>query len=177
MEILPNISIIGLALHFDSVLVISDVHIGYEESLNRQGILVPRTQFGDIAKSIGDLFEKLGFGRGQTIVVNGDLKPEFGTVSEQEWRNVLKFIDLLASRCNSLVLIKGNHDAILEPIAKKRNVQVAEYYKAKLSPDSLKSILITHGNKLPGREALKKVDTIIIGHEHPAISIKEGPRT
>ena len=33
-----------------------------------------------------------------------------------------------------------------------------------------------HGDKIPNKELLKDVSTVIIGHEHPAVSIKEGPR-
>ena len=34
-----------------------------------------------------------------------------------------------------------------------------------------------HGDKIPNKEILKDVSTIIIGHEHSAVSIKDGPRT
>ena len=37
-------------------------------------------------------------------------------------------------------------------------------------------ILVIHGDRTPDKELLKGVSTIIIGHEHPAVSIKEGPR-
>ena len=35
---------------------------------------------------------------------------------------------------------------------------------------------MTHGDKIPSKALLRNVSTIIIGHEHPAISIREGPR-
>ena len=38
------------------------------------------------------------------------------------------------------------------------------------------NILCLHGNKIPKKELLKEVNTIIIGHEHPAVPIKEGSR-
>ena len=37
-------------------------------------------------------------------------------------------------------------------------------------------LLVIHGNKTPGEKILSEISTIIIGHEHPAVSIKEGPR-
>ncbi|MBS3104741.1 metallophosphoesterase [Candidatus Woesearchaeota archaeon] len=213
MKILPNVEIVDLALYFDSTLVIADVHIGYEEALNKQGILVPRLQFEEIVKKMERIFGILKNKNIKRIVVNGDLKHEFGTISEQEWRNTLKFIDLLAKHCEEIILIKGNHDTILGPIAKKRNVKVVDYYivdSITQKPNKRKSIiknsrmrvssdiaseanfashansltidtkskktLITHGNKIPNKEVLKEVSTIIIGHEHPAVSLKEGPR-
>ena len=167
MKVLPKMEIVDLALYFDSTLVIADVHIGYEEALNKQGILVPRLQFEEIVKRIGAIFRQLKGRKLKTIVVNGDLKHEFGTISEQEWRNTLKFIDLLGKHCKEIILIKGNHDTILGPIAKKRNVKV-------LDKIGIGRVLITHGNKVP--DTFKSYNTIIIGHEHPAVSLREGPR-
>ncbi|MBI1936410.1 metallophosphoesterase [Candidatus Woesearchaeota archaeon] len=171
MEIMPGIEIMGLALYADSALIISDAHIGYEESLNKQGVFVPRLQFDEMLKRMNKIFSILKDRRIEKIIINGDLKHEFGTISEQEWRNTLKFLDLLAKHCNEIILIKGNHDTILGPIAKKREVKVVESYFLEKS-----KILIIHGDKIPNKETLNKVFTIIIGHEHPAISLREGPR-
>ena len=167
MKILPKMGIVDLALYFDSMLVITDIHIGYEEALNKQGVLVPRLQFEDMVKRMGSIFRALKGKKIQRIIVNGDLKHEFGTISEQEWRNTLKFIDLLAKHCNEIILIKGNHDTILGPIAKKRNVRIVDSFAAG-------KVLIVHGDRIPND--LKSCDTIVIGHEHPAVSLKEGPR-
>ena len=190
MKILPSIEIVDLALYFDSILVLSDTHIGYEEALNRQGVLVPRLQLEDIMQRIGAIFNKLKNRKIRTIVINGDLKQEFGAISEQEWRNTLKFIDLLAKHCDEVVLIKGNHDTMLKPIARKRNVKVLDYLvieplNQKFNNEKtqiLKKLkkpsktLILHGDKIPDKSLLKDVSTIIIGHEHPAVSLKEGAR-
>ncbi len=167
MKILPDIAIIDLALYFDSTLVIADVHIGYEEALNKQGVLVPRLQFGEMVKRMENIFDILKSEEIERIVINGDLKHEFGTISEQEWRNTLKFIDLSAKHCKEVILIKGNHDNILGPIARKRNVRVVDEF-------GVGKVLVVHGNKIPN--AIKNYDTIIIGHEHPAVSLKECPR-
>ena len=167
MKILKNIKAIDLALHFDSTIIISDVHIGYEEALNKKGIMIPRLEFEEMAKRIKKMITPLG--KVERIIINGDLKHEFGTISEQEWRNTLKFLDLLAKYCNEVILIKGNHDMILGPIARKRNVKIVDYYL-------IGKVLITHGDRMPKEEILKQADTIIIGHEHPAITLKDGAR-
>lgn len=168
MKILNNIEAIDLALFFDSTIVISDIHIGYEESLNRRGMMIPRLQFDEIVKRIEKILVPLG--KVERIIVNGDLKHEFGTISEQEWRNTLKFLDLLAKHCSEVILIKGNHDMILGPIARKRDVKIMDYCL-------IDKILITHGDKIPEKELLGQASTIIIGHEHPAITLQDGPRT
>src|SRR3989338_2367967 len=178
MQIFPNIEIIDLALYANSTLIIADIHIGYEEALNKQGVLVPRLQFDEIVQKIEKILgsiEKI-----EKIIINGDLKHEFGTISEQEWRNVLKFLDLLARHCNEVILIKGNHDMILGPIARKRNVKVVDYYIMESKNDKKNKpksrILVIHGDKIPGKDVLQQVSTIIIGHEHPALSLKDGAR-
>ena len=155
-----------------------------------------------MVKNIESIFLNLKDQEINTIVVNGDLKHEFGTISEQEWRNTLKFIDLLSKHCKELVLVRGNHDKILGPIASKRNVKVVDYHiveqhdnpkeiiketmkkktknneskNQKSNKNNKNKFLIIHGDKIPAKELLKGVSTIVIGHEHPAISIRSGPR-
>ena len=172
MDILKNIKIIDFALLIDSTLIIADVHIGYEEALNKQGVLVPRLQFAEMAGNMEKILASIGK-QLDIIIVNGDLKHEFGTISEQEWRNTLKFIDLLSKHCDEIILIKGNHDKILGPIARKRNVKVLENFVFRAKSGN---VLVLHGDKAPDAKLLKEISIIVIGHEHPAISLRDGRR-
>ena len=167
MNINKNIKIIDLALYLtkSKTLIIADSHIGYEESLNRQGILIPRFHFKDLIERLEKILRKI---KPETIIINGDIKHELGKISEQEWRYTLRLIDFLNRHCKSLFLIRGNHDKVLGPIAKKRNIQVADQI-------IIDNILITHGNKLV--KIPKQIKTIIIGHEHPAVGLREQTRT
>ncbi|MFH1848749.1 MAG: metallophosphoesterase [archaeon] len=166
MRISPGVDIRDLGLFIEDTLVISDVHIGYEEELNKRGVLVPRLQFRDTVTRL----EKLLRLRPRAVVVNGDMKHEFGRISEQEWRETLKILDLLTKSCGRVVLVKGNHDTILGPIAKKRDVDVADHF-------CINDIYVTHGDKIPDNADFAKAKTVIIGHEHPAVSIREENRT
>ena len=125
---MDNIEIVDLGLYFDGNLVFSDFHIGYEEALNKKGVLVPRFQFESIIKRLDKIFLKLKKKKIDKVIINGDIKHEFGTISEQEWRHTLRLIDYLLKKCDEVVLIKGNHDTILGSIAEKRNVKVLDYY-------------------------------------------------
>jgi putative SbcD/Mre11-related phosphoesterase len=167
MQIDKEIKIIDLALYLtkSKTLIIADSHIGFEESLNKQGILIPRFHFKDLIQRLEKILKKI---TPETIIINGDIKHELGTISEQEWRYTLRLIDFLSKHCKNLFLIKGNHDKILGPIAKKRNIQLADQI-------IINNILITHGNKLIKLQ--KNIKTIIIGHEHPAIGLREQTRT
>lgn len=166
MQITNGIDAIDLALFLkkEKVLVVSDFHIGFEESLNKQGVFVPRFQLKDILLRLEKIFE---ITKPDTVVINGDLKHEFGRISEQEWRDVLRVIDFVGKNCKETILIKGNHDTILGPIAQKRNVKILEEFGAG-------SVMIIHGDKV--KEMNKSIKTIIIGHEHPAISLREKGR-
>lgn len=166
MQISSGIQMIGLALYIKEhdALVISDTHIGYESELNAMGVMIPRTQYSSIIKRLDNITKGKRFSK---IVVNGDIKHKFGTISDQEWRDTLEFLDYLKKRSDTLILIKGNHDTILDKISNKKGIAL----KVSLR---LGTILITHGDKLI--RLSKDIDTIIIGHEHPAISIREEAR-
>lgn len=173
MEISKGIGIIDLCLYLkkENILILADTHIGYEEALNKQGILIPRFQFKEIIERLKKIFENTK--RVDKIIINGDIKHEFGTISEQEWRHTLRLLDFLGTYCNEIILIKGNHDTILGPIAKKRNVKVVEHFIKN-------NLLIIHGDKLNKdiSDLIKnnKIKKIIIAHEHPAVSVVEGVR-
>jgi len=166
MKINDNLRIVDLCLYLvkQDTLVIADTHIGFEEALNKQGVLVPRLHFKDVMDRLDKVFSKV---QPKTIVINGDVKHEFGKISEQEWRDTLKLIEYLASKCSELVLVKGNHDTILGPIADKRNIKVVDSLV-------LDDYLIVHGDKEINAD--KKIKTIIMAHEHPAVSLKEDAR-
>ena len=164
MEISKGIKIVDTSLWFEAekVLVINDLHIGYEEALHRKGILVPRFQLEQIMNKLKAILEKT---KPAKIIINGDLKHEFGKVLRQEWKEVLELLDFLLQNISEVIIIKGNHDPIIQPIADKKGIAVVEQYEV---GDSL----IVHGDELVETNAKR----IIIGHEHPAITIREGSK-
>ncbi len=166
MLINSNLEIIDLALWLrkEKTLILSDLHLGYEEYLHQKGMFLPKFQFTEIIKNLQSILQKV---KPETIIINGDLKHEFGRVLKQEWKEVLQLIDFLLQNCQKLILIKGNHDLILGPIASKKNVEIVNEHQ-------INDILILHGDKLLQKTTAK---TIIIGHEHPAISFREKGKT
>ncbi len=176
MQILPDIEIVGLGLYFKKhdLLALGDVHIGYEEALSKQGVLVPRFAFKEMMEKLEQMiFQCLSFSQKQkisTILVNGDLKHEFGRISETEWRHTVRFLKLLKQYSDHIVLVKGNHDTILEPIAKTKGLDLVSSYQ-------IADVLFLHGDIILDVAYDKSVKTIIIGHEHPAVSVSQWPRT
>src|SRR3989344_8336119 len=164
MNISKGIGIVDAALWFEAekVLVINDLHIGYEESLHRKGVLVPRFQLEQIINKLKLILQKT---KPAKIIINGDLKHEFGKVLRQEWKEVLHFLDFVLANVPEVIIIKGNHDPIIKPIADKKGIAVVEQYK-------VGETLIVHGDELVETNAKR----IVIGHEHPAITIREGSK-
>ncbi|MDD5086241.1 MAG: metallophosphoesterase [Candidatus Nanoarchaeia archaeon] len=155
-----------------NTIIFSDFHIGYEEALNKKGILLPKFQFKEIITRLNKIFTELKKRKIkiEKIVINGDLKHEFGKISEQEWRETLRLLDFLLKHCKEIILVKGNHDTVLGPIAEKRNVEIVEQF-------IIGDILIIHGHKIPDKKIIEKCKTIIIGHEHPAVSLRDDARS
>lgn len=168
IEISQGIFALGLGLWIskEKIFIIADLHVGYEEYLNEQGIFVPREQCR-LTKNLLELTLKSI--NPKIVIINGDFKHEFGKISAQEWRDALQVFDLLSEHSEKIILIKGNHDTILGPIAKKRNLSVRDFYFLKKE-----KIFVTHGHKTFNNDEMKNAKIIIIGNEHPAVSIKEG---
>jgi len=167
MKPLNGLELVDLAVFLSEpkILIIGDLHMGLEDNLVNAGVFIPKFHFKELLERIKKIVEKTS---PKTIIINGDLKHEFGKISNEEWRNVLKIIDFLSAKSN-LVLIKGNHDNILGPIARKRKVEVRDYF-------AYKKFYVCHGHKIPQDQNFKNSKTIIIGHEHPAITIDDSIR-
>lgn len=151
----------------ERVLVVGDLHLGYEEVLNRAGIFVSRNMFEEMMVDFKQIFDRVG--RIERIVLLGDVKHDFGGISKQEWSDVLELIDYLSGKCDEIIVIKGNHDSILKPILDKRGIELRESY-------NWRDYCFVHGDK--EREVIwnKDVKTIVVGHVHPAVKLREGAK-
>jgi hypothetical protein len=173
MEITKDIEIIGKALWFkkEKILVISDLHIGYEFMLREKGVGFPlnlyKTMKEDMKKILKRVVKK--YEKIKKIIILGDLKHEFGRINQEEWRNVLDFIDFLKKKNkeSEIILIKGNHDVILGPLVKNKNVKIVDFLV-------IEDFCFFHGDKIFKECLDKKVKFWILGHKHPAINISEG---
>ena len=154
-------------LRKEKVLAIADIHLGFEQALAESGILLPRGEYKEIISELKGILEQTG--KVKEIVILGDLKHEFGTISGQEWNEVTGLLDFLSEWCEKIVLVKGNHDTILEPIARKKNLQVVDFY---IQGDDC----FMHGHKLFNECLDKKITRIFLGHKHPAITIRKGAK-
>lgn len=158
--------IVDLALQIDDYLIIADLHLGYEEDLNRKGIMIPRFQYRQIKERLEQIAR---YTNSEKIIINGDLKHEFGRISRQERKEVSGFIDFLQDMFQEIILIKGNHDNFMPFIDHNSQMNIVEEV-------SLDNYLIIHGDRIPADSLLKEAEVLIIGHEHPCIGIRSMER-
>jgi len=147
--------------------VVTDLHLGYEEALIKQGTLMPKFNFDDSIKRLNRIFSETG--KVKKIIILGDLKHEFGVISEQEWSEVSRMLSFFNLNSEEIILIKGNHDKILGPIAKWKNLKILDSFFLEKQ-----KILFLHGDKIPIDKEFNSAETIILGHEHPAINLRDG---
>lgn len=159
----------GVLIRKENILVIADLHIGYEEGLNRRGVFIPRTQFKQIIKDLKVIFEKTG--RLKKIIILGDLKHDFGNILSQEWNEIGKIIDFLKENSEEIVFVRGNHDKIIEPILRKKEIKVKDY-------EIISENAFVHGHKkfeevFSEKKKDSKIKRIFMGHIHPAVTIRD----
>jgi putative SbcD/Mre11-related phosphoesterase len=161
-----NAQIVDLSLKIDDYLVISDLHLGYEEALNSQGIMLPKFQYPLIIERLQEIISK---NPTENIIINGDLKHEFGIISRQEWSETQNFIEFVKAKFQEIVLIKGNHDPLTPVIARKNGLEFHERF-------SIGDFTVMHGDLIPYDWKKIREETIIIGHEHPTVGIRSYER-
>ena len=74
-----NILLKDLALYLkkEKALIISDIHLGFEESLNKQGILVPRFQYEETIQRLKKILNILKINK---IIEIGDFKNKYSNM-------------------------------------------------------------------------------------------------
>jgi len=186
MEILPGLVADGCALFVKGAkaLILADLHIGYEEEARHHGVLVPQEQRGYFAKELGRLITKH---KPRTVVLAGDVKHEFGRISQEEWSGVLRLVRRIRELGCAVEVVGGNHDVLIKPILDKLEVTLRKALIITTTHAKTEQrTLIVHGDEeldtlvkagILDKEGLGRVTTIIIGHEHPALAITDGVRT
>lgn len=146
------------------ILVIGDLHLGYEGSLRQSGIMVPVS----LSKQVMEDFEKIisKIGVVDKIIILGDVKHEFGKILKEEWNGITNFLEHVKNKCKELIVIEGNHDKILNPILKKLEIVGKDYF-------IWENFCFFHGDKSFEIINSKKIKYWIIGHGHPAINLQD----
>lgn len=143
------------------LVVISDLHLGLEESMTFKGGYVPQFQLEDLKDDIKTIKQETG---ASSILVNGDLKHEFKKTSYSERKEIEEFIEFLKEHFSEIIIVEGNHDTFLEKVVEKKGAEFVEEYR-------INGILFSHGHRKISEP--ESFDTVVIGHEHPALELKD----
>jgi metallophosphoesterase superfamily enzyme len=142
-----NIKFLDDCLLIEDTLVIGDVHIGYDSQFHGMAVF-PNVQIENIIEKLEKVFENLESEKFKVrkVVLLGDVKHDFGGISDIEWRDTIRFLDYLKSKVGKIVVIKGNHDMVLSPILEKRGIKLKDYFKVKLKNGQ--RVWFMHGDKM-----------------------------
>lgn len=138
-------------------LVIADVHLGLTYELEYKGVNIPN-QKDDLLEKIYKL-KKLT--RADNLVIVGDAKHALPGTPHEERKEVREFFEGLCAKFKDVILIKGNHDTLIEEILPR--LKVKDYM-------IVNKCLLTHGHQTLPHE---NYDVIIMGHKHPVVKFRD----
>lgn len=155
--------------HVDQhTLILTDLHLGYEEAMRRGGLMLPETHLSELIERIKKIFDTLNVSVEKPLkqlILNGDLRHTFGPLNEGEWRELNAFFEAVTPYATQIVVIEGNHDPAMNVFGSRfPNIRIAQQHQ-------MGSWLFTHGDQIPSMPS--SIDTLVIGHEHPALSLQD----
>jgi len=154
IELLPG----GAALLTDeNVLVVADMHLGAEATLEYEGLSIPRVQTRKIEEYLLDTIESVSQSK---VIVASDLKHNFSRNLIQEWQDVTRFITCLAGR-TKLEVIKGNHDNYLGAILRDHGIPLK------------REVTVSGIRVLHGHSGVLNNQPTVMGHVHPSLKLRD----
>tara|TARA_B100000745_G_scaffold193312_1_gene127242 strand:- start:258 stop:1004 length:747 start_codon:yes stop_codon:yes gene_type:complete len=138
-------------------LVITDLHLGFEDNLSQNNIFLGKNS--TVNESIKEVEKILVKTKPDTLTLLGDIKSGIKSITKSEWNDVPVFLEKIKKQIN-LTIIPGNHDANIEKLVPE-GVSVSTA-KGLIVED----ILLTHGHTMPS-ENFSSINKIIMGHVHP----------
>jgi len=144
----------------DRVLVVADLHIGWEVSLAQKGIHVP----SQTPKLLEKMIQLIKTSNPTRIVFLGDVKHTVEKVELEEWRDVPDFFQKISDTVLDIQVVPGNHDGNLDALTTP-NIKIHSSSGIALWD----RIGLVHGHAWP-RIDLLKCETLIMAHLHPVVT-------
>ncbi len=143
-------------------LLIADPHLGWEMALQEKGIHVP-SQTPKILNKLTAIITKY---KPEQLVILGDVKYTVVSSKLGEWHDIPDFFAKLQSYVGAIAIVRGNHDANLEPLLPE-NVQLLP-----ATGEVIGDVGVFHGHKWPS-PALLQCKTLVMGHLHPVVVFRD----
>jgi hypothetical protein len=139
-------------------LIISDLHLGFEEEVEERGAIVPAPHLS-ILERVVHLIEKYDVSR---LYIIGDVKHTIVADVMRNWELIPEFMENLPERVQTTI-IPGNHDGDLQAFL-PRKIAIADIRGEMIN----KTIGLLHGHTWPAPK-LTDAEVIVMGHNHPSI--------
>ncbi|MFQ6095730.1 MAG: metallophosphoesterase [Candidatus Bathyarchaeia archaeon] len=146
----------------ERVLLISDLHIGWEVALAKKGFHLP-SQTQRFLKRLRELIRTR---KPTRLIILGDVKHTIARIEMEEWRDVPDFFEKLSGIVPKIQVIPGNHDGNLEPLLPE-NIDILPSTGIIFG-----DVGLFHGHTWPHPEMLK-CTSLIIGHVHPVVTFRD----
>lgn len=147
----------------ERVLVVADLHIGWEVSLAQKGIHVP----SQTPKLLEKIIQLINVTNPTSIVFLGDVKHTVEKVELEEWRDVPEFFQKISERVQDVQVVSGNHDGNLEALTTP-NIRIHPASGITLWD----SVGLIHGHAWPRIELLR-CEHMIMAHLHPVVTFTD----
>ena len=159
---LPPSAVASLSTKETRMLIISDLHVGWEMALSSKGIHVP----SQMPKLLARLLNLLSEYKPDRLLILGDVKHTIATAEIGEWHDIPDLFNELKTKVQQILVIRGNHDGNLEP----------------LLPDNVELLPATgfvfgetgffHGHQWPTPSILQ-CKSLVMGHVHPVVAFHD----
>ena len=143
-------------------MLIADPHIGWEMELQEKGIHVP----SQTNKLLTKLSAVIDVYKPAALVILGDVKYTVVSGEYGEWRDVPEFFKKLQEKVPKISIVRGNHDANLEPLLPGK-IDMLPATGAVFG-----DVGVFHGHKWPSPELLG-CKTLVMGHLHPVVVFRD----
>lgn len=153
-----------LFLPKEKILVIGDLHLGYEGALRSRGLEVPIRQFEEMQEELERTISniKARYGKIEEIVFLGDIKHHFNFLAteKEEVKQLISFLRKNGIDENRIIFIRGNHEK------NDKSGKYIDYYL-------FKDIAFVHGDRDFLEVYGKDINLVIMGHIHPTITLQD----
>lgn len=146
----------------ERVLIVTDLHIGFERELVQLGVNIP-SQAG---RMLARLKRIISLAKPDRVILLGDVKHNIPTITNQEWMDLPVFFERLLELGVKVEVVQGNHDGGLEPLAPG---QVKIHDSRGII---VEGIGLMHGHAWPSKE-LFKCKVLLMGHNHPVVEFRD----
>jgi putative SbcD/Mre11-related phosphoesterase len=147
------------------VLVVGDLHIGWEISLLEKGIHIP-PQVWRITNGVLNIVREY---IPDQIILLGDIKHTIPKISLEEWTAVPEFFENVQKMVADVTVITGNHDGGLESLIPP-SVKIIPSTGLVVGKKPIVGLF--HGHAWPAPEVLT-AELLIMSHVHPIIWFRD----